>query len=220
MKKLDQYKLIIFDLDGTLLNTIADLGEACNYALGKRGWPLHNLEAYRQMVGNGIRNLLGKASPAVSEEEITDLWKDFTDYYNSHCTDLTVPYKGIPELLQMLKERGIKLAVCSNKYQKAVDKIIDYFFPETFVSVYGEREGIPRKPSPAMIDCIIDEQGAEKESTLLIGDSEVDIATSRNAGIDCVGVTWGFRNESQLLNENPELLVSSPDELVTAIGSP
>lgn len=212
-------KLIIFDLDGTLLNTIDDLGVACNYALKKHGYPQHELNSYRQMVGNGIRNLVKRAAPTdASDEEREEILRDFMKYYDTHCMVLTEPYQGIMEVLGRTKEKGIKLAVCSNKYQKAVNRIIDHYFPGVFASVYGEREGIPRKPSPEAVYRIMEEMGVKKEETIMVGDSEVDIETARNAGIDSIAVAWGFRSKEQLESVNPPKLVSNTSQLFKALN--
>ena len=144
---------IIFDLDGTLLNTIDDLGYACNHALGENGFPTHPIEAYPRMVGNGINNLIRRALPEVeqTEENVLRVRECFIPYYNAHNCDFTRPYKGIPEVLQTLKAQGHLLAVASNKYQAATEKIVEHFFPGIFDVVLGEREGIPRKPDPQIV---------------------------------------------------------------------
>ena len=206
---------VIFDLDGTLLNTIEDLGTASNYALEKHRLPIHSLNSYNQMVGNGIRNLIKRAAPGVADSEREDILKDFIWYYDRHCTDFTKPYPGIEQLLTHLSERDITMAVCSNKYQEAVSRIIKYFFPEVkFAAVYGERRGIPRKPDPTVLNKSIEEIGAEKSETLMVGDSEVDIETARRAGIDSVGVTWGFRSPAQVAEAHPTHLVSRPQDIL------
>lgn len=206
--------LVIFDLDGTLIDTIADLGNACNYALQKHGLPVHPISAYNQMVGNGIKNMLKKAAGKQDSSEEDAILSDFFDYYDRHCTDFTRPYPGIPELLSALRSRGLKLAVCSNKYQRAADKIINHFFPDTFDYVFGEREGIPRKPDPTVIGIILDEAGVSRADAIMVGDSEVDIQTAHNAMLECIGVTWGFRTAEQVREAHPTHIVSDPMEIL------
>lgn len=213
--------LIIFDLDGTLLNTISDLGNACNHALKKKGYSEHPLSAYNYMVGKGVNHLMKRAAPDANEEEIAELLVYFREYYDEHCTDTTVPYPGIPELLQRLSVKGIKMAVCSNKYQKAVDKIIHHFFPEIkFAAIHGEREGIPRKPDPSAIFSILLECPNAKSQTILVGDSAIDIETARRACIESVGVTWGFRPASELRKAYADNIISNPEDLWPIIDSP
>ena len=210
--------LVIFDLDGTLLNTIADLGNACNYALSKVGLSEHPLSAYNYMVGNGARKLLERAAPDADETQIDELFKDFRIFYDAHCTDLTKPYPGIPELLDSLNSKGIKLAVASNKYQNAVDKIIPFYFPNIpFVAVYGERPGFPKKPDPSIIFGILNDSPTLKKDVLLVGDSGVDIETARRACIESAGITWGFRPVSELRNSYADNIISNIDELKALI---
>ena len=207
-------KLIIFDLDGTLLDTIADLSMACNHALQKNGLPIYQLEEFKGMVGNGIKSLINKAAPGQSEQILGELLKDFLDYYDNHSTDLTTSYPGIRELLAELKSRDIMLAVCSNKYHEAVVKIIDYFFPNTFTTVYGEITGLFRKPSPAIIERIMKETGVSRTDTLMVGDSEADVEAARRAGVDSAAVTWGFRSTEQLQATEPTHLIDRPVDIL------
>lgn len=207
-------KLIIFDLDGTLLNTIADLGKACNFALELNGLPQHPLEEYNKMVGGGARSLIQNAAPGVSETRLEAILHDFRRYYDTHCRNLTYPYPGIPELIDDLLARNCILAVCSNKYQRATEKIIDYYFPEVFAAVYGESEGISRKPAPDALLAIMKELEFKPEEIVMVGDSDVDVEAARNAGIASIAVTWGFQPEFQLRAARPDHLVSSPDEIL------
>lgn len=211
-------QLVIFDLDGTLLNTISDLGNACNYALEKKGYLEHPINAYNYMVGNGVVNLMRRAAPDATEEQLQELLVLFREYYDEHCTDDTVPYPGIPELLEKLNSMGVKLAVSSNKYQKAVDKIIGHFFPDIpFVAVFGEQEGIPRKPDPSIVFAILNESPTPKRDVMMIGDSAVDIETARRACIDSVGVTWGFRPVSELRKAFADQIVSKASEILPLV---
>lgn len=208
-------QLVIFDLDGTLLNTIADLGTATNYALRKHGYSEHPLSSYNYMVGNGVRRLLEKAAPDADEAQIDELLADFREYYGEHCTDQTVPYPGIPELLHVLNDKGIKIAVASNKYQAAVDKIIGHYFPDIqFACIRGEQPDFPRKPDPSVIFAVLSESPAPKAATMMVGDSAVDMETARRACIDSVGVTWGFRPVSELRSAYADEIVSAPEEIM------
>lgn len=211
-------QLVIFDLDGTLLNTIADLGTAVNYALRKGGLSEHPLTAYNYMVGNGVRKLMERAAPDESPETINNLLKYFREYYDEHCTDNTEPYPGIPELLLTLKEKGIKMAVASNKYQAAVDKIISFYFPDIeFATIRGERQDYPRKPDPSVIFAILSQTPTAKEDVIMVGDSAVDIETARRACIESAGVTWGFPPVSELKEAYADHIVSDTDELLQLI---
>lgn len=207
--------LVIFDLDGTLLNTIADLGDACNYALRTLGYSEHALSTYNYMVGNGVRKLIERAEPDANAETIEKLLTLFREYYDEHCTDHTKPYPGIPELLDNLVERGIAVAVTSNKYQAAVTRIIHHYFPHIpFVAVLGQVEGQPVKPDPSIVFRALHENPTPKASVLYVGDSAVDMETARRACIESVGVSWGFRPISELRGAYADHIVSTPEEIL------
>lgn len=211
--------IVIFDLDGTLLNTINDLGYACNYALQKAGYPVHPISAYPAMVGNGINMLIRRALPedVRTEETVLRVRQDFVAYYNQHNCDYTRPYAGIPELLRTLRSEGHQLAVASNKYHEATEKIIRHFFPGTFDCVLGERAGIPRKPDPAVIRDIQAQLRKDNptsvSSVLYIGDSLVDRDTARNAGIPFVACSWGFVPAAELQAADIPNIVNQPKEI-------
>ena len=208
-------KLIIFDLDGTLLNTIADLGASCNYALEQMGFATHPISSYNYMVGNGIRKLMERAQPDADPKTIDDLLVIFRKHYDEHCTDSTVPYPGIPELLKELTERGIAVAVSTNKYESAARRIISHFFPDIpFVAVMGQVEDRPVKPDPSIDFAILQKHPTPKSKTMHVGDSAVDIETARRACVDSIGVTWGFRPVSELRKAYADHLVSSPAEIL------
>lgn len=208
-------KLVIFDLDGTLLNTIRDLGDACNYALEKMDFNPHPLTAYNYMVGNGIRKLMERAQPDADEQTIEILLQYFKEYYNEHCTNYTKPYPGVMTLLKELESKGISLAVASNKYQEATDKIIKYYFPDlSFVAIEGQKEGIPCKPDPSIIFEILLKHPTPKKDVLMVGDSGVDIETARRACVDSAGVTWGFRPVSELRKNYADTIIYTPDEIL------
>lgn len=207
--------LVIFDLDGTLLNTIADLGEACNYALRTMGYAEHPITAYNYMVGNGVRKLLERSNPDLGDEDVDKLLHHFYEYYDEHCLDHTQPYPGIPELLRELTGLGISVAVATNKYQSAAEKIIKHFFPDIpFVAVMGQTDDRPIKPDPSIDFAILLVDPTPKSKVLHVGDSAVDIETARRACVESVGVTWGFRPVSELRRAYADHLVSSPAEIL------
>lgn len=218
--------LIIFDLDGTLINTINDLGQACNHALSACGFPTHKIEDYPQLVGNGINRLIERALPEEHRNEATvlRLREYFVPYYDAHNCDLTHPYDGIPELLQALKAAGHTLAVASNKYQAATEKIVAHFFPGTFDVVLGERVGVPRKPDPQIVYDILSmlhpsssPLKEELEEVLYIGDSLVDAETAHAAKATLVLCTWGFCTEQQLRTAQPKYMIQHPSELLNIL---
>ena len=211
--------IIIFDLDGTLLNTIDDLGYACNYALEQTGYPTHPIEAYPQKVGNGINNLIRRALPESerTEENVLRVRAHFVPYYNEHNCDYTRPYEGIPELLSTLKAQGHQLTVASNKYQAATEKIVNHFFPNTFDVILGEREGIERKPNPQIVHDILSQLSTVNNcqlSTLYVGDSLVDMQTAQNAGVPFVACSWGFVPREQLVTAGIECIADTPQEIL------
>lgn len=214
-------KLVIFDLDGTLLNTIYDLGEACNYALRQMGFAQHPIPAYNYMVGNGIRKLMERAQPDADEKTIDELLTHFRSYYDDHCTDETKPYKGIPELLKELTERGVSVAVASNKYQEATSKIVNHFFPDIpFVSIQGQIPDRLTKPDPSIVFAILEEHPTPKSEILYVGDSGVDMETARRACVESIGVSWGFRPTSELKSAYANHIISSPAEIIGFLNDP
>lgn len=208
-------KLVIFDLDGTLLNTISDLGNSCNYALKKMGFPEHPLGAYNFMVGNGVRKLMERAQPDADEATINQLLKYFREHYDEHCLETTRPYPGIVELLNELKENGVALAVATNKYDSAAKKIIKHFFSDLpFVAVMGQTEDRLPKPDPSIDFAILNDYPTPKSQVLHVGDSAVDIETARRACVESVGVTWGFRPVSELRRAYADHVVSKPEQIL------
>lgn len=209
-------KLAIFDLDGTLLDTIADLAAATNFALAHYGLPTHKEEEYKFFVGNGINKMLERALPEDkrNEEYITKLRSQFVPYYDVHNSDLSRPYPGMVELLKELQRNNIAIGVASNKYQEAAVKLVLQFFPGIdFALILGQREGVPSKPDPTIAYEIIEHTGIAKEETVYIGDSCVDMQTGKNAGITTVGVSWGFRPKTELESYNPDFIADDADEL-------
>ncbi len=212
--------LVIFDLDGTLLNTIEDLGNAVNYALKQMGYPVHMLEAYPNMVGNGVRKLIERALPPemVNPQIVDRMLVHFRSYYDVHCCDLTQPYPGIPEILAKLTADEVNLAVTSNKYQTAVTKIINYYFPDAnWKAILGNSPGVPVKPDPSVVFEALNQCPTPKSEVLYIGDSAVDMETARRACVESVGVTWGFRPERELVAAYANHIIHTPDEILTLV---
>ena len=194
---LSCYKTIIFDLDGTLLDTLQDLGDAVNFALRQNGLPVHGLDEYRQMVGHGVRNLVAMAIPEGKREDeafVDKCLSEFREFYTEHIHDHTHPYPGMPELLAVLAKKGINLAVASNKFQAGTEALIQKFFTDIpFVAVLGERPGFPKKPDPGIVESILSITGSTRNETVLVGDSGTDMKTAENGGIQGIAVSWGYR---------------------------
>ena len=215
--------LIIFDLDGTLINTIDDLGQACNHALSACGYPTHKIEDYPRLVGNGINKLIERALPESdrNEETVMQLRTFFVPYYDEHNCDLTHPYDGIAALLETLKQQGHTLAVASNKYQAATEKIVAKLFPGIFDVVLGERENVARKPDPQIVWDIVEAIGQTGEEVigdaLYIGDSLVDAETAKAAKLPFVACTWGFCTREQLMTAQAHYMADHPKEILTII---
>lgn len=213
-------KLIIFDLDGTLLDTIGDLAVACNAVLALRGLPQHSLEEYRLFVGNGIMRLVERALPEPLRNPYTvdAARRDFVTYYTDHIDAHTVSYAGIPELLAELRSRGLQLAVASNKFQAGTEKLVRLFFPDTpFAVVAGQRPDVPLKPDPAVDLEILRRTGVAPDEALHVGDSAIDVQAARAAGIRSVGVTWGFRSREELVGARADAIIDRPDELLNLL---
>lgn len=212
--------LIIFDLDGTLLNTIADLARSTNHALQTLGYPVHDVSAYRFMVGNGINKLFERALPdgEKTEENVQRVRREFIPYYDLHNADESRPYPGIPELLEALQAEGKQMAVASNKYQAATRKLIAHYFPQiSFAAVFGQREGVNVKPDPAIVDDILRITDTPREEVLYVGDSGVDMQTAINSGVTACGVTWGFRPRTELEGYHPAYLVDRAEEIAELV---
>lgn len=208
--------LLIFDLDGTLLDTVADMATSANYALEKCGFPTHEKSAYKFYIGNGINKLFERILPEGHKtlENILKIRQHFLVYYNAHAAEQTVPYPGIYELLTKLQKADIKLAVASNKYHEGTVKLVRNFFPEIeFAAIFGQRENILPKPDPTIVFDILALTKVEKKNTLYVGDSGIDMQTANNSQIDAVGVTWGFRPRTELEEFSPRYIVDKASEI-------
>lgn len=208
-----KHKAVIFDMDGTVLDTLSDLENAVNKTLSAFGLPICSHEQVRCYVGNGALRLIQQAAPHSSETQIQALLDYFKDYYGKNCELSTAPYQGITELLAGLRAAGLKLAVVSNKPHFAVVELAEKFFPGLFDVALGQSDGIPRKPAPDMVELAMDKMGVEKAESVYIGDSEVDVFTAKNTGIDCISVTWGFRTIAELEENGAYLFAHSTKEL-------
>lgn len=216
-------KLVIFDLDGTLLDTREDIANACNYALRMCGCPERKLEEYNMLVGRGIYNLFRGALPedVRSEDMVMKMKSHFVPYYNEHIDDCTRPYPGIIDMLDSLAAQGVSFAIASNKYQEGTEALVSkYFSNYSFAIILGQREGMPIKPDPKIIyEAIASVPGTSAEETVYCGDSDVDMQTGINAGVRTLGVTWGFRTREELSAYNPWLLVENAEEITDALSS-
>ncbi|MBQ8158343.1 MAG: HAD family hydrolase [Prevotella sp.] len=206
----------IFDLDGTLLDTLKDLASSTNFALRQCGMPEHSIDDIRQFVGNGVRKLIERAVPNGAENpQFEDVFESFRIHYLEHSLDTTCPYEGIPQLLTELKRQGCKMAVVSNKMMAATQELVAHFFPEIEVAIgENEQQGIKKKPAPDMVFEALKQLGVEKERALYVGDSDVDLLTAMNAGIPCASVLWGFRDRTFLMQHGAHLFVERPEELL------
>lgn len=212
------YKAAIFDMDGTLLNTLDDLAASTNAALAAHGMPLRTTDEVRRFVGNGIPNLIRRAVPAGTDEATQRaVFDTFCAHYAVHDADATAPYPGIIGLLEHLRAQGVLCAVVSNKGDFAVQALVEHYFDGLFGFAVGEREGIRRKPAPDTVFAALEALGVEPGEAVYVGDSEVDVATAQASGLDCIAVTWGFRSVECLLEAGATTLVSTADELAAAI---
>lgn len=217
MSSVSVNRLVVFDLDGTLLDTIGDLAEACNHMLKERNLALHTVDEYRLMVGNGILRLVERALPEHlrTPEYVAQAREDFVAYYIDHIDCYSRPYDGIYEVLRTLQDEGWTLAVASNKFDEGTHKLIDKIFADIrFTAVYGNREGFPLKPDAALLDLIMKECGAIAQTTFMVGDSYVDIQTAKNAGVRSIGCSWGFRPRIELEEYGADYIVDSAMELL------
>lgn len=213
-----KYDAVIFDMDGTILNTLDDLKDSINHVLEKMGFPLRTGAEVAGFLGNGVHELVRCVLPAnTSAEQTSEFLEAFKARYKEHLNDKTRPYDGVIDVLRTLCERGIKTAVVSNKYDVAVKLLSNEYFGDLLMSAVGESETVCKKPAPDGVLLAMEELGVSKEKTLYVGDSEVDVETARNAGIPCVGVTWGFRTKEVLVEAGAAYLIDSPEALLNIV---
>lgn len=216
-----RYELVIFDMDGTILDTLEDLKNCLNYALEKNGFPVRTPEEVRNFVGNGIRKLVERGVPkGAGPKQIDGVFSDFRAYYKLHCTEQTKPYEGITDLLRELRKRGVKTAVVSNKIDFAVQDLVRRYFDGLFDMAVGDRAGMARKPEPDSVYAVLEGLCVGKKDCVYVGDSDVDIDTARNAGIDSIIVTWGFRDREFLKAHGASVFAGQPREVLTLLEEP
>ena len=212
---MQKFKAIIFDLDGTLLNTLDDLADSVNAALSKFGHPVRTVDEIRSFVGNGVELLIRRALAPVDEpDEIEQVYKAFSAIYSANMKNKTAPYPGINEVLSALKQKDVKMAVVSNKFHKAVVPLIKDYFGEYIPLAIGADENTPKKPDPTGTLKAVELMGVDKETTVYIGDSDVDIITAKNANLFALGCTWGFRDRELLQQSGADMIIDSPEEML------
>ena len=209
------YKLMIFDLDGTLLDTLEDLANASNYALNKFDFETHEVQQYKTFVGDGVYKLIERIVPEShrQEETLLKVKEAFHSYYNEHNRDYTKPYEGSVEVLKYLRENGIHTAVVSNKPHSFTVKLVEELFGNSIEIAYGQRDGIATKPDPSTVLEVIDHFGVAKEECIYIGDTNVDIFTGKNAGVKTIGVLWGFRTKEELVSAGADYIIEKFEDL-------
>ncbi len=213
-----EIKAVLFDLDGTLTDTLQDLTQAVNHALQENGMPTRTLQEVRKMVGNGVYSLIARAvQTGSSETQVQQVFASFTAFYAKHATDTTCPYPGVRELLHTLKNAGMQLAVLSNKLDAPTKAIVERFFPGVFTVVFGQRQGVPKKPDPTAVREALSLLGVTEEECVYVGDSEVDVQTAKNAGISCFAVSWGFRDKEELISAGATRIYKNAQELLLAL---
>ncbi len=209
---------VIFDLDGTILNTIDDLADAGNHVCRLHGWPVHPVEAYKRMVGNGIPSLVSRFAPTGTEQrELTAALAEFSAYYGAHKQDKTAPYQGVVRTVELLKAAGVRVAVLTNKADHLAGPIVEHYFPGVFELIRGALPGVPTKPDPTLLLGMLKELGADPAATLFVGDSDVDIRTGKNSGLTTCGVLWGFRGRQELEGEGADHIVDRPEQLLSLV---
>ena len=216
---MNAFRAVVFDLDGTLIDTLADLGTSMNQTLKENGFPQWPLDSYRQMVGNGMRRLTERAVGSyATPENVEKILERFLIVYDQNCTRLSVPYEGIPELVDRLYQASVALVVVTNKTEQQAQKIIRHFFdPEQFSAVYGNISGRKTKPDPAATWEALEKLHVQPEEALFVGDSNVDVETAKNAGLPCAGAVWGFRGAEELRQAGADWLVKQPLDLLKLI---
>lgn len=221
MNRDKKYRAVIFDLDGTLLDTLEDLTDAVNHTMRKFNCPEHTLTQVRSFVGNGIKVLIERClKDGINTPQFNDIFNEFQQYYTAHCRIKTHPYTGIIELLEKLYADGYKLAIVSNKNQAAVTELNSIYFSKYITTAIGNSENIRKKPAPDTTLKAMEDMNCTREECVYIGDSEVDIETAKNSGLDCISVSWGFRDKALLQKLNPDAVIDSPSELYLKLYAP
>ncbi|MPM46429.1 N-acetylmuramic acid 6-phosphate phosphatase [bioreactor metagenome] len=219
MTAMKKYDTVIFDLDGTLLDTLEDLADSVNYALARYSFPCRDIGEIRNFVGNGVARLMELAVPGgVDNPQYKNCLADFRSHYSGNMRNKTKAYEGITELLRQLSEEGCKMAIVSNKYDKAVKELCQAYFKEHIKVAIGESENISKKPAPDTVLKALEELGSSSGKAVLVGDSEVDVETAKNAGVLCIGVTWGFRDREVLEREGADYIIDKPEEVLEIIS--
>lgn len=213
------YTHVIFDLDGTLLNTIDDLADAGNWVCGYHGWPTHTVEEYKTFVGNGIPRLVERFIPPEYRDAgtLAAVLREFAARYDAHKEDKTAPYPGVPQAVTALKAAGVRVSVLSNKAHPMAREVVERYYPGVFDDIQGAEEGAQMKPDPTLLYRLMERQGADRSHTLFVGDSSVDIRTAKNGGLASCGVLWGFRSREELEGEGADFLAASPAELTVLV---
>ncbi len=216
---MSKIKAVLFDLDGTLTNTLDDLADAVNFALSSFGFATHPVESFRYFVGNGIPKLIERATPEDrrDNETLSAVKAKFFEYYSVHSMDKTRTYAGVPETVAALRDMGLKTAVVTNKDDAAAKIIVNRFYPDCFDFVFGAADNIPKKPDPTVVGIAMKKLGVTVEDCVFVGDSSVDIETGNNSGVFSVGVTWGFRPRTELEEYGASAIIDTPDELINII---
>lgn len=210
---------VIFDLDGTLLNTLEDIADSCNWMCARHGWPTHELKEYCYFVGNGAAKIVERAVPvhARTPEQLEQLLAEYNSHYQVHKSDKTCPYDGVPQVLEQLKRAGVSMAVLTNKPDVAAGPVTEQYYPGVFPLVQGGLPGVPLKPNAAPVQMLMERMGAARENTLFVGDSNVDIQTAKNSGLASCGVLWGFRSREELEEEGADFIAPDPETLLRII---
>jgi len=218
MNNFENKKLIIFDMDGTILDTIEDITTCVNYILEKYDMPKRSLEEVKFFVGNGLLKTLRRSVPDyVTDSKVEEIYPEFTAYYKNHSNINTKPYEGIVDVISELRKKGYKTAVVSNKRQEAVSSLCEIFFKDIFDLALGDRDGMRVKPNPDMVDYVLKELDVKREESVYIGDSDVDIMTALNSCMDCISVSWGFRNRDFLMEHGAKIIAEKPSDILNML---
>ena len=213
-----KYKTVIFDFDGTLLYTVQDLADAVNYAIAKRGHPVHSVRAIERMIGNGVNMLVARALPqGFDTPDYEEIMTDFRAFYAEHCLDNTRPYDGVTGMLERLKSEGRAVAIVTNKHQSAAEQLRRRFFAGSVELIVGDFEGRRRKPEPDGVFAALRALGADARGAVYVGDTEVDMQTAENAGLDCICVAWGYRTKQELISLGAPAIAENTDQLLAML---